>query len=392
MGGSEGSRLIWMAPNLSFSSPGSLRYWEPLFREMQRVFPGILYLAAGGVCPRYKETFNVRSVGWSVRVATVGSKSGHYDRGFTLLSPAVGFELLRLKPDVVVTPEFNLWTIIAALLKPIGRWGLVVLFEGSSPSSDFLDSRLRLAVRRWVAGKADAFITNSNAGVRYLTRHLHAREERVRRIVHETASADTLLGGPSPAPPIHAGRRPRFLYAGQLISRKGVNHLLDAWSKLRGQRPSKGSLWVVGDGPLKPELMRQAGALGLSEVHFVGGVDYGSIGSWYGGCDVLVLPTLEDTWGMVVLEAMALGKPVLCSVRAGASELVAGGVNGFTFKPEDSGRLADLMLEFIDKPRLAVEFGLKSAEAMSAYTHAKAADAIRDLINAVAYNRQTGSG
>jgi glycosyltransferase involved in cell wall biosynthesis len=173
---------------------------------------------------------------------------------------------------------------------------------------------------------------------------------------------------------------PHFLYAGQLIPRKGVDYLLSAWSILQGLSQHHGSLLIVGDGSTHDELQWQVSTRLLEEVYFTGKVEHGALGSWYRSCDVFVFPTLEDTWGNVVPEAMAFGKPVLCSQYACAAELISHGENGFIFDPRNPQELAMLMLEFINSPQLIAKFSQKSREIMSSHTIRAAVRNIRDVI------------
>jgi glycosyltransferase involved in cell wall biosynthesis len=77
---------------------------------------------------------------------------------------------------------------------------------------------------------------------------------------------------------------------------------------------------------------------------------------------------------MVVLEAMALGRAILCSQWAGASELVGDGENGYRFDPKQPEKLADLMKRFIENPELAGEMGARSQQIMDRYSPDTAAE------------------
>jgi glycosyltransferase involved in cell wall biosynthesis len=126
---------------------------------------------------------------------------------------------------------------------------------------------------------------------------------------------------------------------------------------------------LLGSGGEIEELRRLAGSWGVErQVRFLGSIPYERLGFYFRGCDVFVLPTLEDTWGMVVLEALSLGKPVLCSKYAGAKEMIEPGVNGFVFDPRDPAELAGYMEQFISNLRLADEFGDRAARMMVSYT------------------------
>ena len=115
-------------------------------------------------------------------------------------------------------------------------------------------------------------------------------------------------------------------------------------------------------------------------MEWIGWVDYGKSGMYFLNADVFVLPTLEDTWGMVVLESMAFGKPVLCSKWAGASEMVVHGENGYLFDPNQPEEIAKLMCHFIDHPDLIATMGEKSKQAIAPYTPEAAAEFLKEVV------------
>jgi glycosyltransferase involved in cell wall biosynthesis len=169
-------------------------------------------------------------------------------------------------------------------------------------------------------------------------------------------------------------KQPIFLFVGSITPRKGLHLLLQACAILQQQGCDKYTLAIIGDGTQRKELEDFCQEKGLSDrVRWIGKVDYSKLGAYFSESDVFVLPTLEDTWGMVVLEAMVLGKAVLSSKWAGASELVIEGENGYCFDPYDPEKLSQLMRLFIDNPDLAVAMGKKSKQLMAQYTPEAAA-------------------
>jgi glycosyltransferase involved in cell wall biosynthesis len=110
----------------------------------------------------------------------------------------------------------------------------------------------------------------------------------------------------------------------------------------------KGELWdlvLLGDGEMRGELEARVAALGLSNhVHIPGFKQYAELPRYYGQASAFILASTTEQWGLVVNEAMASGLPVVASNRCGcAPELVRDGVNGFTFDPLDTSRIAELM-------------------------------------------------
>jgi glycosyltransferase involved in cell wall biosynthesis len=382
MGQDTDCRIVWLVPGQGFKRIGTPRYTLPLLQEFQRAYPGVTYITTGTIDPFYRKILNIRSRGnlsWSP--LRPSSSSIFYGRGFNHLSPAIVFDLLKLKPKIVISQELTIWTILSAMLKRVGGWKLLVLWTGSSPGVNLVDDSLRLFVRKLVTQYTDAFVTNSFGGKHYLEQYLHAPSDRVFRIIYKPGDPSALSQKPVIHSLMHKARRPQFLYVGQLIPRKGLTYLLSAWSKFQELSPDAGSLLIIGSGPQQDELMLQVSTLGLKEVHFIGQVDYASLGSWYQTSDVFVFPTLEDIWANVVPEAMAFGKPILCSLYAGAQELLCHDENGFIFEPRDTNGLANLMLNFVDAPQLIENFSRKSKEIMESYTIATAVKAIQEILN-----------
>lgn len=120
-----------------------------------------------------------------------------------------------------------------------------------------------------------------------------------------------------------------YLFTGQLITRKGIIPLLNAWRKHVLTHPND-SLIVVGDGELRAECKQQC--QDMPSVFLEGRVDYYKIYRYYAIADVYFLPTIEDNWSLVIPEAMACGLPVATSIYNGCHpELVHEGENGITF-------------------------------------------------------------
>jgi glycosyltransferase involved in cell wall biosynthesis len=131
-------------------------------------------------------------------------------------------------------------------------------------------------------------------------------------------------------------RRSEFLFVGQLIHRKGVDILLEAYKKYR----SNGGVWdlrILGSGPFEKDCKGD----GIVFEGF-GQVDLVSLRMQEARC--LILPSREDHWGTVVCEAMASGMPVIASRWVGASEdLIRNGMNGYIFEDMTSGSLERCM-------------------------------------------------
>ena len=172
------------------------------------------------------------------------------------------------------------------------------------------------------------------------------------------------------------------LYVGQLIERKGVDILIRAMSIVQQKRDV--GLVVVGDGRERSSLTHLS--RGLKEVVFTGNIKYRDLPDYYALADMLVLPSREEVWGLVVNEAMACGTPILCSSNAGCSrDLVKDSVNGFVFQPGDVNTLAQRIEELASDAELRGSFGSSSQQIIAGgFTIKHLADGVEQAITRVA--------
>lgn len=163
-----------------------------------------------------------------------------------------------------------------------------------------------------------------------------------------------------------------FLYCGQLIERKGVEVLLQAFERL-GQMSSY--LIIVGDGPLRARMARPP-----KPVILVGSVNYDEIPNYFVAADVFVFPTLYDGWGVVVNEACSAGLPVIASSAAGAArDLIVDGDNGLLVGPGDVEALRGAMQRLLTDSELRQRMGQRAREVIADYLPAASARRLYDI-------------
>jgi glycosyltransferase involved in cell wall biosynthesis len=265
------------------------------------------------------------------------------------------------------------------LLKLTRRSRVIILWEGLSAHA-IGSFKAQTVLRRRIAQFADAAVSNAEEGTEYLRDVIGMPQDKLLCHPCQVPDVTLLCSGEGKVPP--AISRPVFLYVGGLTWRKGWRHLIEASALLVRQGVQSFSVLFVGAGEQQQnEEMRAAVKdYGLdSIVHQVGPVAYHNLGLYYSNADVFVSPTRQDTWGVAVLEAMAFGKPVLCSKHAGSRQLIAHGENGFIFDPTDTQQFANYMAKFIDDPHLAKRLGARSLEKIAPFTPARAADVLANL-------------
>jgi len=145
-------------------------------------------------------------------------------------------------------------------------------------------------------------------------------------------------------------------YVGRLVREKGVQVLLDAAPEILASHPQT-KFVIAGKGPYEPSLKHQAAMLGISNrVYFTGYISDEVRNSLYGWSDVAVFPSLYEPFGIVALEAMAAGTPVVVSDCGGISEIVRHGEDGLKANTGNSHSLAQNILTLLKQPELGIRF------------------------------------
>ena len=157
------------------------------------------------------------------------------------------------------------------------------------------------------------------------------------------------------------GARHVLLYVGRLAPEKRVDLLIDAFNGLRGFFGEDVALVIVGDGPSGPAL-RQAGGPG---VHFAGYLTGETLADAYAAADLFTFPSDTETFGNVVLEAMASGLPLVAAARGGVVDLVGNENRGLLFPPGDVSALGATIVHLLLEPQLRRRLALHArAEAL----------------------------
>jgi rhamnosyl/mannosyltransferase len=141
-----------------------------------------------------------------------------------------------------------------------------------------------------------------------------------------------------------------------LVGYKGQRFAIEALSRL-----PDGVLWIAGTGPLEGELRELARQCGVAErVEFLGDVPDSELPGLLHACDAFVFPSVtpNEAFGLVLVEAMACGKPLIaCDLKSGVPCVCRDGINGLVVPPSDTVALAAAMRSLLDRKELRFNLG-----------------------------------
>lgn len=264
-------------------------------------------------------------------------------------TPEIGDIIQRKRFDAFIVTGWNTKSYLQAV-RACRHAGVPVLVRGDSQlrSRRSLPKRLAMEVRqRWLVRQFDGFLTVGKRNREYLE-HFGARPARIFFAPHFVDNdwfAARVQAGSGKERETRAqwgvgDETLVTLFVGKFIKKKRPGDLLRALSRLRAQSVNASGVFV-GAGELERELRASAEQLGV-RAQFVGFKNQTELPACYAGADVLVLPSDGDeTWGLVVNEAMACGLPAIVSDAAGcAPDLIDPGRTGFVFPIGDEAALA----------------------------------------------------
>ncbi|MGA7312346.1 MAG: glycosyltransferase family 4 protein [Silvibacterium sp.] len=179
--------------------------------------------------------------------------------------------------------------------------------------------------------------------------------------------------------------RPIFLFASKLQTRKRCADLVDAFLKL-SQAPGvdpHAYLLIIGDGEERATIERRIHEFGLSSIRMLGFKNQSELPRFFDLCDVFVLPSIHEPWGLIVNEVMNAARPLVLSDDVGChTDLVEDGVNGFIFPRQNIDALSAVLRRFLDDPLLAQRMGRQSLKIVDRYSFD---ECVRGLRQALAF-------
>lgn len=194
------------------------------------------------------------------------------------------------------------------------------------------------------------------------------------RIIPNGVNVDTFADA-RPLPHLNDGRI-NLLWVGRMDKRKGLQYLLGAYGRLKWDWPQL-RLIVVGPGSPDGDSYRIMSERNLTDIEFVGPVSQGDKARYYKSADIYCTPaTGQESFGIVLLEAMAASRPIVATSIAGYAGVMQDGREGLMAPPKDDEALAQAIARLLKDPGLRKRLGDSGRQTVEAYRWEAVADRV----------------
>ena len=319
---------------LIFVQPGYSSYRQPLLEKLKENYDVTIFFVKDP-----KSTFSGNHNMEPTERLSVSREKVFFNY-LLLIGRYFDLLLLMMKNDysvIVTSISISPQTLIALLISKIKRKKLVYWVE-----EWFLPKRRNL--REWmklfpiilaakiVLGNANAIVVEGKPQFKYV-RNFNVPKERIFFSNHSSLDFSK-FDGVDLRDKLEFNNGSIILFVGRIIQVKGLDILIKAFHRLSQENPDA-SLVICGDGDFRSYCERLVKELGTNTVFFQGQVlDQAQLASYYKTADVVVVPSLislyAEGWGLVVNEAMSMGKPIITTNATGAAlDLVEDGINGY---------------------------------------------------------------
>lgn len=297
------------------------------------------------------------------------------------ISPGLIKQVIQSKPDVLISDGFMQWTYAALIVRALKGIPHVMCYERTKYTERSAGS-LRTIHRKFVSHWIDAIDCNGIQTEEYLIDIGFPKERMTRG--HMAADVSGLSQAVQSVSSYEVNtlrnqlkcKEIMLLFVGQLIPRKGVKELLEAWNKFKYSGNTNATLVYVGDGPQMNELKTIISQQHIPDIILTGAIDYDSIAPYYKAADCFIIPTLEDNWSLVVPEAMSCELPIATSKYNGCHPELVHPENGWVFDALNQDSIIQTLKKIIDSKDKLRQMGKISKEIVSHHTPDHAAESI----------------
>ena len=263
-------------------------------------------------------------------------------------------DIIRSNVDIIhVHNYYSLTYDLIVLLNNVRRKPIVGHYHGGDLSMLLRPFRI---LKRMTLPLADKLLVTNKFEMQRLVSVCKVPEEKI-AYIHDGVDTDFFK-------PLNAINKEDnlILFVGNLVKEKGVDLLLLAFKKCK-QKIKNLRLLIVGEGYMRSYLERMIKTLNLAnDVKLAGRLPHDVLRVIYNKATITVLPSKRESLGLVLLESMACGTPVIATINEGAMEIISHGYDGLLVKQDDVTALSEAICRLISDSSLREEMGKRARE------------------------------
>jgi glycosyltransferase involved in cell wall biosynthesis len=327
---------------INIISPNRVFLFEKIKKHLERnnVQLKVFFLSYGNKVRHWKFNNNFNFDFEILKNITISLKGKKLSTFF--INPQISNHFQKENPDKIISFGWNNWASYVASNWCKKNKKEFILWSGSTKYEKSWRRTLFHPLVKYILKKTDNFIAYGTRAKEYLI-SLGINPKKI-QIIYNTVDIDYFR---EKSKNFSEEKKAKFkkelgiktdkilLFSGQLIERKGVFELLEGFKKYQKIDPNI-SLLILGKGQEKKKMEKIIQEKSIHNVVFANFVQYNNLYKYYSISDLLILPSREEVWGLVLNEAMACGLPVITTHETGASvDLVEEDKNGYVI-PSDN--------------------------------------------------------
>ena len=262
----------------------------------------------------------------------------------------------KVRPQIIHAHWLMPQGAFALLYKKISRQKFKIICTSHGIDVFSLRGRFFTCAKKWLIKNLDGLSAVSQALKNELIRNYKADKVKV---IHNAVNTQKFNAGLN----YKIKNGPRLIFVGRLVEKKGVEYIIKAMPKIIKSFPAC-RLKIAGDGPEKEKLQKLNRALNSkNNIKFLGSVPHDNIPAYLSASDIFIGPSIvaknQDTegFGMVFIEAMACGLPIVATAVGGISDIIKDNKNGFIVKEKNEGAIASAIIKLLHDESLRERLG-----------------------------------
>lgn len=318
-----------------------------------RQIPGIKVYQ---IKPAFKAVFESHPE-WKRAVKYTELTSPEFNKQYISFMKGITKVVEDFRPDVIHVNHAHFLTWLASYIKSIFGITFIVSVHGTDIFNTTLDRRYLVLLRQAVE-RAEQIVAVSPHTKKWFLKVCGKKLTKKTRVITHAIDAENYaekLENFTINDRYKLRNKKLVLFVGRLTKEKGVEYLIKAAKHIHGE------IFIIGDGERKDYLVNYAKLIQAKNVHFLGyfgkkNADY--LKEFYHRADVLVLPSVVDeSLGLVVLEAMAAKTPVVASNKGGIPLVIKDGYNGFLIRARSPKAITESVNKILNNEKLAQKLG-----------------------------------